>query len=57
LTVCDNGVGQVADVIRRSRGGLLGMRERAEMAGGHCWLTDAPGGGLQVRLSLPLVQG
>jgi two-component system sensor histidine kinase UhpB len=57
LTVCDNGVGQVADVIRRSRGGLLGMRERAEMAGGHCWLADAPGGGLQVRLSLPLAQG
>ena len=57
LSVCDNGVGQVADVIRRSRGGLLGMRERAEMAGGHCWLADAPGGGLQVRLSLPLAQG
>ena len=57
LTVCDNGVGQAADVVPRSRGGLLGMRERAEMAGGHCWLADAPGGGLQVRLSLPLAQG
>lgn len=54
LSVCDNGVGKVADVIRRSRGGLLGMRERAEMAGGRCWLADAPGGGLQVHLSLPL---
>ena len=54
LTVADNGVGKVEDVVPRSRGGLLGMRERAEMAGGKCWLTDAPGGGLQVRLSLPL---
>ena len=38
----------------RARGGLAGMRERAAMAGGRCWLDDAPGGGLQVRLSLPL---
>lgn len=57
LTVCDNGVGQVADVVRRARGGLLGMRERAEMAGGRCWLDEAPGGGLRVHLSLPLAQG
>lgn len=54
LTVADNGVGKAEEVVPRSRGGLLGMRERAEMAGGRCWLTDAPGGGLQVRLSLPL---
>lgn len=54
LTVCDNGVGKVQDIMRRSRGGLLGMRERAEMAGGRCWFDEAPGGGLQVRLSLPL---
>lgn len=54
LMVADNGIGKVEDVARRSRGGLLGMRERAEMAGGRCWLADTPGGGLQVRLSLPL---
>lgn len=54
LTVCDNGVGNVQDIMRRSRGGLLGMRERAEMAGGHCWFDEALGGGFQVRLSLPL---
>ncbi|MBS0354603.1 MAG: histidine kinase [Proteobacteria bacterium] len=54
LTVADNGVGKAEEVVPRSRGGLLGMRERAEMAGGKCWLTDAPGGGLQIRLSLPL---
>lgn len=56
LTVCDNGVGKASEVIRRSRGGLLGMRERAEMAGGRCWFDEAPGGGLQVRLSLPVPQ-
>ena len=55
LTVCDDGVGRSADVLRSARGGLVGMRERAEMAGGQCWLEDAPGGGLQVRLSLPVV--
>ncbi len=54
LTVCDNGVGTVEAVCQRARGGMLGMRERAELAGGRCWLADAPGGGLQVRLSLPL---
>ncbi|WP_374243455.1 sensor histidine kinase [Zoogloea sp.] len=54
LTVCDNGVGQAQDIVRRSRGGLLGMRERAEMAGGSCCFDEAPGGGLQVRLCLPL---
>ncbi len=54
LTICDNGIGSGADAARRARGGLAGMRERAAMAGGRCWLDDAPGGGLQVRLSLPL---
>lgn len=54
LTVCDNGVGCAQEVSQRARGGLLGMRERAELAGGRCWFDEAPGGGLQVRLSLPL---
>ena len=54
LTVCDNGVGTVEAVCQRARGGMLGMRERAELAGGRCWLADAPGGGLEVWLSLPL---
>ncbi len=57
LTACDNGVGKVADVVRKARGGLFGMRGRAEMAGGRCWLDEAPGGGLRVHLSLPLSQG
>jgi two-component system sensor histidine kinase UhpB len=54
LSVSDNGVGRGADVLRKARGGLLGMRERAEMAGGSCWLVDGPDGGLQVRLRLPI---
>ena len=54
LTVADNGVGRSADALPRARGGLAGMRERAAMAGGRCWLDDAPGGGLRVCLSLPV---
>lgn len=54
LTICDNGVGKAQEIMRHSRGGLLGMRERAEMAGGCCSFDEAPEGGLQVRLSLPL---
>jgi len=54
LTIADNGVGRPADALQGARGGLTGMRERAAMAGGRCWLDDTPGGGLQVRLSLPV---
>ncbi|MGL4408628.1 MAG: sensor histidine kinase [Zoogloea sp.] len=54
LTVADNGVGRVSEVLHKPRGGLLGMRERAEMAGGRFWLCDTPGGGLELRLSLPV---
>lgn len=54
LTIADNGIGRPADALQGARGGLTGMRERAAMAGGRCWLDDTPGGGLQVRLSLPV---
>ena len=57
LVVSDNGGGRATDVAARGRGGLLGMRERAEMAGGRVWLSDGPDGGLSVRLSLPLRGG
>ncbi len=57
LVVSDNGGGRATDVAARGRGGLLGMRERAEMAGGRVWLSDGPDGGLSVRLSLPLHGG
>jgi two-component system sensor histidine kinase UhpB len=53
LRVADDGCGQPAEVLRNARGGLLGMRERAQMAGG----TLEPGlsalGGLCITLRLP----
>lgn len=52
LTVSDDGCGHAQDV--RPGGGLLGMRERAAMAGGRLTLADAPGGGLQLSLWLPI---
>lgn len=52
LTVSDDGCGHMQDI--RPGGGLLGMRERAAMAGGRLTLADAPGGGLQLSLWLPI---
>lgn len=57
LVVSDNGGGRAGEAMARGRGGLLGMRERAEMAGGRVWFADGPDGGLLVRLSLPLRGG
>jgi two-component system sensor histidine kinase UhpB len=57
LKVSDNGGGRAADVASRARGGLLGMRERAEMAGGRLELCDSEPGGLSVILRLPIGQG
>ncbi|WP_447972555.1 PAS domain S-box protein [Nitrospira sp. Kam-Ns4a] len=55
LEVRDNGVGigesEIADV--RSLG-LLGMRERAELAGGTFAITGAPGGGTTVAVRIPM---
>ncbi|PKO57714.1 MAG: hypothetical protein CVU25_07040 [Betaproteobacteria bacterium HGW-Betaproteobacteria-19] len=54
LTVADDGCGRAVDVLRNARGGLLGMRERAEMAGGALQLGASPLGGLAIRLELPI---
>ncbi|MFC5770932.1 sensor histidine kinase [Thauera sinica] len=51
LVVGDDGCGQ-ADSLRAG-GGLLGMRERAEMAGGRLSLGQSALGGLQLELWLP----
>ena len=56
VTVDDDGAGR-AEPNPGSWLGVLGMRERAEMAGGRVWLSDGPDGGLSVRLSLPLHGG
>jgi two-component system sensor histidine kinase UhpB len=51
LVVCDDGCGRAANI--RPGGGLMGMRERAEMAGGRLVLGNADEGGLQLQLWLP----
>lgn len=52
LRVADDGRGRAAEALRHAGGGLLGMRERAAMAGGAFRLEDRPGGGLVAVLQL-----
>ncbi|MBN8443498.1 MAG: histidine kinase [Thauera sp.] len=51
LVVRDDGRGRVETL--RPGGGLLGMRERAEMAGGRLEWQQSESGGLQIELQLP----
>lgn len=51
LVVGDDGCGRAGTL--RAGGGLLGMRERAEMAGGRLDLAPSVLGGLQIELWLP----
>ena len=53
LTVRDNGRGLPSRALRSSHG-ILGMRERAMLIGAQFTITTPPGGGTEVRLSLPL---
>lgn len=53
VTVEDDGRGLDA-AARPSGYGLLGMRERAELAGGTVVVAPRPGGGTRVRLSVPV---
>ncbi len=56
VTVQDDGQGFSADVLAKpGTHGLLGMRERADLAGGTLHLTKAAGGGACVEIRLPLV--
>ncbi|MBR0568761.1 histidine kinase [Azoarcus sp. L1K30] len=54
LTVEDDGRGRAAEVLHNARGGILGMRERAEMVGGTLRIGDSSLGGLGISLGLPL---
>jgi signal transduction histidine kinase len=55
LEIRDDGIGFDPLLIPHSSGhfGILGMRERVEMAGGSWKLQSVPGGGTLVRASLP----
>ena len=55
ISVRDNGVGYPDDALRREGSmGLIGMRERAALLGGHAELSNPPGGGALLRVQLPL---
>lgn len=54
LTVADDGCGRSEEALRDARGGLLGMRERAEEADGMWRLGASPLGGLGIELRLPI---
>jgi PAS domain S-box-containing protein len=59
LRVRDDGIGFDANLareraIRGASMGLLGMRERVTLAGGHYELSSRPGGGTEVRARFPL---
>ncbi|MCU0842097.1 MAG: PAS domain S-box protein [Thiobacillaceae bacterium] len=54
LAIVDDGRGFAPGAGRAGALGLLGMRERAELAGGVCRVESRPGGGTRVEASLPL---
>ena len=58
LVVADNGrafdVARALDATQHGRLGLLGMRERVEMVGGHFSIESQPGKGTSVRVEIPL---
>ncbi len=56
LTVTDTGRGFGTEVAQAGgRLGLIGMRERALLAGGDCQVESRPGGGTMIRARFPLV--
>lgn len=53
VEVTDNGPGQTGGVAVGTRKGLIGMRERVELFGGHFAAGPMPGGGFRVFARLP----
>ena len=55
LTVTDDGRGFDPDAARRSGGvGLVSLEERAQLLGGRCRITSAPGAGTRIEVAVPL---
>jgi signal transduction histidine kinase len=53
--IVDDGRGATDDGAERGHG-IIGMRERAALFGGHLWVGPAPGGGFAVHAHIPLVE-
>jgi signal transduction histidine kinase len=54
LIIEDNGIGfDYDEAVQRGRLGLFGMRERAEMLGGHLVVESSPGAGTTVFVEVP----
>jgi signal transduction histidine kinase len=54
LEVLDDGAGSSAPASETGGRGLLGMRERAELLGGHLSAGPAPGAGFRVSATIPM---
>jgi len=55
LTIEDDGIGFDVDQIRSTRGlGLVSMRERVHLIGGHFKITSTPGHGTKIQARAPL---
>ncbi len=57
VEICDDGVGFDPATIKPEKGhyGLLGLRERARLIGGHLAIVSHPGQGTSLCLQIPLV--
>lgn len=57
LTIADDGCGMPAELTgERKTYGMLGMRERVNMIGGHITIDSAPGRGTHIEVSIPKSQ-
>jgi signal transduction histidine kinase len=55
IEVEDDGIGfDAADAVRPGHYGIIGLRERARLTGGHFSIESAPDLGTTVHLRLPL---
>ena len=60
LSVRDDGIGfepgRLTELLRAGHFGVAGMRERVEAVGGKWALTSAPGGGTEVKATIPVAE-
>jgi signal transduction histidine kinase len=57
IEIVDDGTGATAVASETGGRGLLGMRERAELLGGHLSAGPADGGGFRVSATIPMEGG